>query len=204
MKNPDWKSDAKLSYHGLSFEGQIKEIASLKDSAGIVKIIPAFLMEELKMKELTCCFTGHRVLPMEGRERIRERLEAAITGLIQRGYHIFCAGGALGFDTMAAQTVLRLKAAYPQIRLCLFLPCKDQTRRWSEEDCVVYNAILAQADEVRYVSERYFSGCMQKRNRALVDASSVCVCCLTEETGGTAYTVKYAQRKGLEIINIGK
>lgn len=156
------------------------------------------------MKETTCCFTGHRTLPMEERERIKGRLEAEIIGLIQRGYHIFCAGGALGFDTLAAQTVLHLKAAYPQIRLRLFLPCKDQTRRWSRADCVVYDAILAQTDEVQYVSEHYFSGCMQKRNRALVDASSVCICYLTEERGGTAYTVKFAQKKGLEIINIGK
>lgn len=154
------------------------------------------------MKETTCCFTGHRNLPEGERTRIEARLESAIAGFVQRGYRTFCAGGALGFDTLAAQTVLRLKGMYPQIKLSLFLPCKDQTRRWCEEDCAVYDAILAQADEVQYVSEHYFSGCMQARNRALVDASSVCICYLTQESGGTAYTIKYAQRKGLEIINV--
>lgn len=154
------------------------------------------------MRETTCCFTGHRNLPKGERFRIEARLASAIAGLVQRGYCTFCAGGALGFDTLAAQTVLRLKEMYPQIKLCLFLPCKTQTRHWCEEDCVVYDAILAQADDVQYVSEHYFSGCMQKRNRCLVDASSVCVCYLTQDSGGTAYTVKYAQKKGLEVINV--
>ena len=38
------------------------------------------------------------------------------------------AGGALGFDTLAAQTVLDMKKEYPQLRLILVLPCEDQTR----------------------------------------------------------------------------
>ena len=43
---------------------------------------------------------------------------------------------------------------------------------------------------------------MHKRNRHLANNSSVCVCYLTEESGGTFYTVNYAKQKGLEIINI--
>ena len=43
---------------------------------------------------------------------------------------------------------------------------------------------------------------MHKRNRHLVDNSSVCVCYLNRESGGTAYTVRYAKEKGLEIVNI--
>jgi len=42
---------------------------------------------------------------------------------------------------------------------------------------------------------------MHKRNRHLVDNSSVCVCYLNKENGGTAYTVDYAGKKGLELIN---
>ena len=45
---------------------------------------------------------------------------------------------------------------------------------------------------------------MHKRNRHLVDNSSVCVCYLNKENGGTAYTVDYAGKKGLEIINLVK
>jgi hypothetical protein len=60
----------------------------------------------------------------------------------------------------------------------------------------------AQADKVVDTSAEYTRGCMFKRNRHLVDNSSVCICYLTQRRGGTAYTVDYAQKAGLEIINI--
>ena len=45
---------------------------------------------------------------------------------------------------------------------------------------------------------------MQKRDRYLVDDSSVCLAYLTRATGGTAYTVNYARRRGLRIVNIAE
>ena len=53
-----------------------------------------------------------------------------------------------------------------------------------------------------YVSRQYTRGCMHERNRHLVDNSSVCVCYLNRESGGTAYTVDYAEKQGLEVINL--
>ena len=41
---------------------------------------------------------------------------------------------------------------------------------------------------------------MHKRNRMLVDMSSICICYLTKDTGGTAYTVKYAEKQKLKIL----
>lgn len=122
--------------------------------------------------------------------------------LINRGYLYFGVGGALGFDTMAEQTVLSLKKEYPQIKLILVLPCKSQANGWSSEDKEVYQEIISKADKVVYTSQEYYRGCMQRRNRYWVDNSSVCVCYHTEETGGTAYTVKYAVSKGLLIENV--
>ena len=74
----------------------------------------------------TCCFTGHRIIPSGEKETIRNLLETAIEKAIQDGYRFFGAGGALGFDTLAAQTVLTLKQQYPHIRLILVLPCINQ------------------------------------------------------------------------------
>ena len=44
---------------------------------------------------------------------------------------------------------------------------------------------------------------MHVRNRHLVDHSSLCISCLTQPTGGTAYTVDYATAQGLEVVNLG-
>lgn len=156
------------------------------------------------MRETTCCFTGHRALPMEEREQITHRLEQTLTSLIQTGTQRFMAGGALGFDTLAAQTVLKLREEHPHIKLILILPCLSQTRNWREKDIKIYETIKAAADEVVYTSEEYTRGCMHKRNRHLVDHSGVCVCYLTQSKGGTAYTVNYAKKQGLEVINLAE
>ena len=87
------------------------------------------------------------------------------------------------------------------MKLILVLPCLTQTRGWREEDVAEYERIKAQADKGVYISQQYTPGCMHKRNRHLVDNSGICVCYLTQESGGTAYTVRYAEQKGLEIIN---
>ena len=154
------------------------------------------------MREKTCCFTGHRKLPFWGRRKVAAKLEKTIINLIDRGIRFFGAGGALGFDTLAAQTVLRLKKKYPDIKLILVLPCLTQARGWPTENVEEYERIKAQADKVIYTAQEYTKGCMHKRNRHLVDHSSVCVCYLTKDNGGTAYTVDYAEKRGLEIINL--
>lgn len=155
------------------------------------------------MKNHTCCFTGHRIIPAEEYDLISAKLEATMVQLIHRGYQFFGAGGALGFDTLAAMSVLKLKKDYPHIKLILVLPCRDQASRWKASDVQVYEYIKDQADKVVYISENYTADCMFKRNRHLVDNSSVCIAYCTKDEGGTAYTIRYAEHRMLRIINLG-
>ena len=156
------------------------------------------------MREKTCCFTGHRNIPLLKRKAVVRDLKNELTTLIDKGYQYFGAGGALGFDTIAAQTVLELKEQFPHIKLILVLPCETQTRGWKEKDIAIYEEIKRQADKVVYTSKEYTRGCMHKRNRHLVDNSSICLAYLTEQSGGTAYTVDYARKNGLTVINIAE
>ncbi len=153
-------------------------------------------------KEQTCCFTGHRNIPLLRLPQLKKRLLETIEEQIKSGYCYFGAGGALGFDTLAAQAVLKLKETYPHIRLILVLPCLSQTRGWREKDVAEYERIKSLADKVVYTSQEYSRGCMFKRNRHLVDNSSICIAFLSKDEGGTAYTVKYAQEKGVKVINL--
>lgn len=156
------------------------------------------------MMEKTCCFTGHRSISSNQKSKIAERLEAELIRQIEQGYMYFGAGGALGFDTVASLTVLRLKVLYSHIKLILVLPCLAQSKGWAKEDQIVYEKIKNNADKIVYVSEIYTSGCMLKRNRHLVDHSSLCICYLNKSSGGTAYTVEYAKKQGKAIINIAE
>lgn len=154
------------------------------------------------MRKRTACFTGHRCIPKDEIENLTKHLTDEVRNLIAQGYCYFGAGGALGFDIIAEQVVLQLRNEYPQIKLILVLPCLTQADRWSEKDRAVYEDIKAKADKVVYTSKSYTRDCMFKRNRHLVDCSSLCICYLTKPTGGTAYTVKYAKAKGIATVNL--
>ena len=106
------------------------------------------------MKNQTACFTGHREIPFFQKRRLKAKVKSAITDAIRNGYRYFGAGGALGFDMLAAQTVLELKADYPDIKLILVLPCLNQTRGWAQEDVKEYERIKAAADKVTYISSQ--------------------------------------------------
>ena len=158
----------------------------------------------MDLRAKTCCFTGHRSLSSEEKLKVSVRLRKTIGEQIKTGVVFYGAGGALGFDALAAQTVLDMKKEYPQLRLILVLPCEDQTRGWRSEDIAVYEDIKRRSDKIVYVSRAYTPDCMHRRNRHLVDHSGTCICYLTSSTGGTAYTVDYARRRGLRIINLAE
>ncbi len=154
--------------------------------------------------ESAVCFTGHRVLPKECREELAEMLRSAILIYIKRGYKCFITGGAVGFDMLASDCLAKLKKEGYSISHILALPCRDQTARWKKlEDLRAYKSMLGTADEVVYTGDFYEKGCMHTRNRYMVDSSSVCIAYVTNEKGGAAYTMKYAQKKGKEVVNLG-
>ncbi len=149
------------------------------------------------------CFTGHRTLPRARLQELQDALSAQIDALAQTGMTDFLAGGAVGFDMLAAVCVLNLQYKYPQLRLFLILPCNNHTLSWKEWDLDLFSRICKRADGIHYVTDApYQTGCMQMRNRFLVDHASVCISYQTSQRGGTAFTVSYAQKKGLPIINM--
>ena len=149
------------------------------------------------------CFSGHRKLPQDCTE-LQANLEKAIVELIERGVVFFGNGGAVGFDALAATTVLRLKEDYPHIRLVMVLPCppEQQSLKWNSEQKKRYYEILGQADKVRILSPRYTNSCMLNRNRHLVDNSAYLICYLRDHSGGTFYTVNYAEKQGLKLLRL--
>lgn len=154
------------------------------------------------LKGQICCFTGHRIIPSGMEQKLIRVTEKVVENSIKSGYRYFGVGGALGFDTIAALVVLKLRESYPSIKLILVLPCLNQIRGWSTEDIEIYENIKKQADKIVYTSKEYTRGCMHKRNRHLANNSSLCICYLTEEKGGTYYTVKYAQENQLAVVNV--
>ena len=150
----------------------------------------------------TAFFTGHRSIDAKTQDQIAFVLDYLLKTMVNMGVTTFYAGGALGFDTLAAQAVLRLKDSFPHIKLMLVLPCKKQTRFWNPEDIEVYDYILNKADGVEYIANNYTSTCMHERNDRLVELGDIGVAYLEYSGGGTAYTVNRALNQDKEIINV--
>ena len=125
-----------------------------------------------------------------------------VDALYREGITHFYCGGALGFDTVAAVTVLNMKACYPALKLILAIPCPEQSARWRDADRALYESILRRADEVVTVSPSYTNTCMMKRNRYMVDRAEVLISYVKRETGGSAATKRYAIKKGLRILDV--
>lgn len=150
----------------------------------------------------SCCFSGHRIIRYEDKDLISHNLPVLLERLYQEGINTFIAGGALGFDTIAAFEVIKLRNKYSDVRLILALPCKNQAAKWGSVQKKQYSEILNSADEVLYISENYLPGCMQKRNRFMVDNCATVIVYIQNASSGTGYTTKYALANEREVINI--
>ena len=65
-----------------------------------------------------------------------------------------------------------------------------------------YRGLLERCDEVNVLEAVYTSGCMLRRNRAMVDAADVVLTVFDGSEGGTAATIRYAERRGVEIVSV--
>lgn len=160
-------------------------------------------------KAFTCCFTGHRPhkLPYHpetggpAADRLQSRLKKEIILAVDQGYKYFVCGGGLGIDMLAAKMVLSLKAEFPFLHLSLALPCQNHTDRWTAAQKQDMNALMEQADKVYYVTQGpYTEGCMQKRNRYMIDISSRIIAVFNGTSGGTKLTLDYAEKSYIQIV----
>lgn len=138
-----------------------------------------------------CVFTGHREL---GKDFSKIRLKRAIERLIKSGVDTFYNGMAIGFDLCAAECVLSLKRKYPQVKLIACIPCYGQEKYFSDTDKKRYVKVLKKVDESVTLADHYYQGCMQQRDKYMVEHADCMIAYCNKTTGGAAYTVKIFQK----------
>ena len=151
------------------------------------KQLTIFTTEEESSAYKNCVFTGHRDL---GDDFSKSRLKKTIEGLIKEGVENFYNGMAIGFDLIAAECVLSLRKKHPQVKLIACVPCYGQEKYFSETDKRRYVKILKKADETVTLADHYYQGCMQNRDKYMVEKADVMIAYCKKTTGGAAYTVK--------------
>ena len=146
----------------------------------------------------TCAVTGHRKIEDD---LDKNKLEKTFITLVDGGYDTFLIGMALGFDTICFQSLEKLREKKP-IKIIACVPCRSQAEKFCAKDKKEYERMLSAADEIRLLSGEYTPYCMMKRNMFMVDNSSLLVAYKRREEGGTAKTVRYAEKRGIKIIEI--
>ena len=161
------------------------------------------LLPKQEITKTTACFTGHRNISNTVLPEIKRILYTEIEKLYFSGIRCFLSGGAIGFDTLAAKAVLKLRQCHTDVSLFLVFPCLNQEKFFNETQKKEYHRILSLANGVRQTQNTYYPGCMQARNRYLINNSDLCVAYYTGvSSGGTAYTVRYAERRNKAVINL--
>lgn len=161
-------------------------------------------------RDITCCFSGHRPagLPWGHDERdarchaLKLELAVRLIGICDAGYRHFICGMAQGCDLYFAEAVLALRDARPDITLEAAVPCATQADRWAASQRERYRSILDLCDQVTVLQQSYTPNCMMRRNRYMVDHSSLLLACFGGSTGGTMNTILYARRSGVNVIMI--
>lgn len=161
-------------------------------------------------RQKTCCFSGHRAakLPWGSNEldprciSLKRELDNTLKALYSTGTRHFICGMALGSDMYFAEAVIALRGAHPDVTLEAAIPCPEQAERWESGQRERYERLLNECDVKTVVSQRYTPDCMDKRNRYMIDNSSVLVAVFGGGTGGTFNTIRHAIREGLRIVEL--
>ena len=159
-------------------------------------------------RETTCSFTGHRPekLPWRRDERdprclaLKERLAAAVEDAYDRGMRHFLCDMARGADFYFCDAVLELRERRSGVTLEAVIPCEEQAARWSERERERWFSLVERCDGETMLQHHYDKGCMLRRNRYLVDHSSMLIAVYDGMLGGTMYTLSYAMKQGLETV----
>lgn len=131
------------------------------------------------------CFSGHR--KVEGRYPPSLKWQwvfSTVVGLCQSllramGSIEFISGGAVGFDTVAAQAVIYMKNhGYKDITLTMALPFPGYNKNWPHGSIAEMESICNHgADKVLFVSQQtaYHPGLLQIRNVWMKDNSDMAI-----------------------------
>lgn len=155
----------------------------------------------------TVCFSGHRPekLPDGGSEcsqvirTIKSILYKEILDSIDNGCTTFVTGLARGVDLWAGEMIMELKAQGMPLRLVAAAPYRAHGSSFKGKDRFVLGNIFLKADEIVYVCENYSRDCMRLRNEYMVDRSDKLIAVVSDYRSGTGQTIRYAERKRLEI-----
>lgn len=167
-------------------------------------------MRPLINRDNTCCFSGYRPnkLPWGDDEldtrclALKNTIADVLSAIYFSGIRHFLCGMAQGCDMYFCEEAIKLREEHPDITIEAAIPCEEQAVSWPEFARNRYFRLIGQCDYETLVSREYTTDCMLRRNKYMVDASSVLIAVFDGKLGGTMQTINYAKCRDVEIIEI--
>lgn len=164
----------------------------------------------MRARQESCCFTGHRPakLPWQYNETdprclsLKRRMMDAVQTAYDAGYRHFLCGMAMGCDLYFCECVLALRQMHRDVTIEAAIPCPTQADTWPRAQRERYRRMVAACDLETLVSSQYSSSCMQRRDRYMVDHASLLIAAFDGSAGGTRYTMEYAMKRGLYVVDL--
>lgn len=126
---------------------------------------------------------------------------------VEQGCDTFLCGMSRGFDMICGEMVLRLRrlsTAYAHLKLVCILPYQNHTKLWQKTWKKRYDRLTEQADAVISLAQYYHPDCFYARNRYMVEHSCRLICYFDKKEGREPYPCRYAEKMGLDIMNIAR
>ena len=148
------------------------------------------------MEILRVAFIGHR--EVEDWRTVDSKVDEIVRDLIKNKEFVeFYIGRHGEFDESVASIIKRAQndLGKENSSLILVLPYKHKDEEYYQK---YYDEILMPIEKVHY------KAAITKRNEWLVDNCELLVAYVNKDFGGAYHTLRYAEKKGVQIINIGK
>ena len=152
------------------------------------------------MQIVTVSFFGHRII--ENALEIESRLEQLIRTLLREHEYVeFLVGRDGEFDQLVSSTIRRCKRGYRSDNSAHIwvLPYITAEFRNNEES---FRDYYDEIEVCEAAAGSHYKNAHQTRNRAMVDRSDLIVFCIQRGSGGAWQTMKYAQKRGKNYINL--
>ena len=168
-------------------------------------------MNKVSNRNKILCFSGHRTEKLPKNKKkftdLLQNVSMKIDKAISEGYYTFIFDVCYGFDLICAEQVLLRKQIIQysnpvHIKLIVAVPFEEQASKWKQQNRDMYFNILSKCDDVIILNKHFKTGCYHERNRFMVGKSSKLICYYDGSGGGTGYTVEYAKKRSVQVVNL--
>lgn len=147
------------------------------------------------MDNKTCCISGHRDIPDDKIEYVRQELRKEVLSAIEDGFVTFLSGFEQGADLLFASIVAELKQENNLLELEAVIPFSERQGEKDEE----YKRLIQYCDCVSVHNEDSCNSFFKRKAIMLEESRRVIVVYDGRRTGGTAFAVRAAMALNREI-----